>query len=90
MATTKDSAPAHPSTRTTRGISLYREHGDEITRILPFVYEVPSCSGETTYIVHLAPRERCECADFERRAEPCKHIIACTIKRAKSRARVSA
>ncbi len=48
MDTTKD-------TRTTRGLKLFREHGDEITRVYPHVYRVPSCTGETFYTVHLAP-----------------------------------
>ena len=90
MATTKDSAPAHPPTRELRGLKLYHEHGGEITRILPFVYEVPSCTGERTYIVHLG-RETCDCPDAERHPElVCKHRYAATIKAAKTRARVSA
>ena len=84
MASTKDTAP--PTTRTTRGLKLFRDHGDEIARVYPHVYRVPSCSGETFYTVHLSPRERCDCPDT---APVCKHIIACTLKRAKSRARVA-
>ena len=81
---------AHPPTRELRGIALFRDHGDEIERVYPFVYRVPSCSGEATYTVHLSPRERCECPDHARHPEySCKHIIACTLKRAKSRTRVA-
>ncbi len=80
-----------PPTRELRGIRLFEERGDEITRVYPHVYRVPSCSGETFYTVHLAPRERCDCPDHARHPEhSCKHIIACTLKRAKTRARVSA
>ncbi len=81
--------PAHPPTRELRGLKLYRDHGDRIERILPHTYSVPSCSGETTYIVRLAPRVRCDCPDYERQGEPCKHAYAATIKAAKTRARVA-
>ncbi len=78
---------AHPSTREARGIKLFKERGDEIERVYPHVYRVPSCSGETFYTVHLAPRVRCECPDFERRGEPCEHVFACEIAASKLRAR---
>ena len=87
MATTKDSAPAHPSTRELRGLRLHQEHADEIERILPHTYSVPSCSGETTYTVRLAPRVHCDCPDFERRGEPCKHVFAATVAASKIRGR---
>ncbi len=90
MTTTKDSAPAHPLTREARGLKLYRDHAGEITRVLPHTYEVPSCTGEKTYVVRLAPRVRCECPDFERRGEPCKHVFACEIAASKLRTRRSA
>ena len=75
-----------PATRELRGLALYRDHHDEIERVYPHVYRVPSCSGETFYTVHLSPRERCDCPDT---APVCKHIIASTIYRAKYRARVA-
>ena len=77
----------HPPTRELRGLALYRERGDEIERVYPFVYRVPSCSGEETYVVHLAPRVRCDCPDFARRGEACKHVFAATVAAAKIRAR---
>ena len=83
---TTKSVPAPPPTRELRGLALYRDHAGEITRVYPHVYRVPSCSGEAFYTVHLAPRERCDCPDT---APVCKHIIACTLKRAKSRTRVA-
>ena len=87
---TTKSVPAPPATRELRGIALYRDHDDEITRVYPFVYRVPSCSGETFYTVHLAPRERCDCPDHGRHPElTCKHLAAATIKAAKTRARVA-
>ncbi len=87
MATTKDSAPAHPPTRVLRGLKLHEEHANEIERILPHTYSVPSCTGTTTYTVRLAPRVRCDCPDFERHGEPCKHIYCCEIAAAKLRRR---
>ncbi len=77
----------HPPTRELRGLALYREHAGEIERILPHTYSVPSCSGEKTYVVRLAPRVRCECPDFERRGEPCKHVYAATVAASKLRKR---
>ena len=82
------SIPKTPATREARGLALYRERGDEITRVYPSIYLVPSCSGRVFYTVHLAPRERCDCPDFERRQRACKHIVAATIKAAKVRGRV--
>ena len=76
-----------PPTRELRGIRLYRDHADEIERVYPGVYRVPSCSGSTAYTVHLAPRERCECPDFERHGEPCKHVYAAGVAASKTRRR---
>ncbi len=81
------SVPAPPPTRELRGLKLYRERGDEIERILPHTYSVPSCTGEKTYAVRLAPRVRCDCPDFERRGEPCKHIYCAEIVASKHRRR---
>jgi hypothetical protein len=91
MDTTKDTAP--PATRELRGIKLYREHGDEIIHEGRGVYTVPGCSGGS-YRVDLAVfggEESCSCPDFTapRRnrepGEPCKHLYAATIFRARSR-----
>ena len=84
---TNRSVPA-PPTCEARGLKLYRERGDEIERILPNTYSVPSCSDETTYVVRL-DRGTCECRDFERHHAPCKHLFAATVAAAKSRARVA-
>ncbi len=78
------------TTREQRGIALYRDYGEGIERVYPNVYRVPSCTGATTYTVHLAPRERCDCPDFARRGEACKHLFCATIAAAKARARARA
>jgi uncharacterized Zn finger protein len=81
--------PAPPTTtRELRGLELYREHGDEITHEGHGVYTVPGCSGGT-YTVDLAiggGEESCNCPDFERHKEPCKHVYAATTFRARARA----
>ena len=86
MATTKDTAP--PATRELRGLALYRDHADEIIQEGRGVYTIPGCSGGN-YTVDLAVfggDESCTCPDFERRHDTCKHLVAATIYRAKTRA----
>jgi predicted nucleic acid-binding Zn finger protein len=82
MATTKDSATAHPSTRISRGIALHRERGVEIERTPGGTYRVPSCSGETSYVVYLGEFTFCSCPDHRRAkeaGEACKHRVAAEI-----------
>ena len=82
----------HPvgDTREVRALALYRERGAEIVRTAPFTYNVPSCSGEDFYVVRYE-KEPCECLEFTigRRGhepgEPCKHVYAVGIHRAKRR-----
>jgi len=50
MAITKDSASAPPATHVSRGITLANGREDQIWRIYPFTWEVPSCTGTGTYI----------------------------------------
>ncbi|MDP8951316.1 MAG: SWIM zinc finger domain-containing protein [Actinomycetota bacterium] len=81
--------PAPPTTREARGLALYREHADEIRYdAQERVWLVPSQSaGTSVYEVTIGPRgESCECIDFEFHGhqQPCKHIVAATIARAKS------
>jgi SWIM zinc finger len=85
MATTKDSASAHPSTRELRGIALYQEHRDEI-RYEDGLWYVPSQNDVTSvYEVVIGRRgESCECRDFEHRGGRCLHIYAATIAKAKT------
>ena len=73
-------APPPPPTRELRGLALYVSHG---------VYIVPGCSGGT-YTVDLAAfggEESCNCPDYQRHKEPCKHVYAGTIYRSKARAK---
>ncbi len=69
--------------RERRGIALFRERGEEIEHVKGWLWAVPSCSGEGLYVVDLGA-ETCECPDFEKRGENCKHIYAAAIARAKS------
>lgn len=87
MDTTKDTAPPPTTTREIRGLALFREHGDEIEPLGKGRYTVPGCSGGV-YVVDLAVfggTESCNCPDFRRHKEPCKHLYAATIYRAKAR-----
>ena len=83
MATTKDSAPAHPPTRTTRGIKLADEQGDRISRVYAHIWEVPSCTGAGTYIVR-TDRGTCSCPDPDR---GCKHQVAVEVVASRRRRR---
>jgi hypothetical protein len=77
--------PAHPSTRETRALELYRHHGCDIERAARGVYLVPSGSSEGTYRVDYAA-ETCSCPDHAHHPErACKHILAVGILRAKRR-----
>jgi hypothetical protein len=75
--------------RVERGRKLYAEHADEI-RFDPVekVWLVPSQNDATSlYEATLSPRgEYCECADFEYRSPEggCVHIIAATLRKAKT------
>ncbi len=77
-----------PSTRTERGIKLFRERHAEIERTGPSSYLVPSCSGEHAYVVNLKPFVCCTCPDHKRAkdlGEVCKHAAAAIIVHAKRR-----
>ena len=77
--------PALPSTRESRGLALYEEHRDEI-RFSGGLWLVPSQNDvASVYEVRLGRRESCECRDFARHSEPCKHVFAATIARSKTR-----
>ena len=64
--------PAPPSTRVTRGIALADEQDHRINRIYAHTWTVPSCTGETTYIVR-TDRGTCDCPDNH---PACKHLVA--------------
>ena len=78
----------HPPTRASRGVALFRDHGDEIEPLSHGRYEVPGCSGGS-YTVDLAVfggEEKCTCPDHRRHPETvCKHIHAATLYRARVR-----
>lgn len=83
-------APPPPATRELRGLKLYRERGDEIKHIGHGRYEVPGCTSGT-YRVDLAvftdEPETCSCPDYQRHKQPCKHVYATSLYRAKARAK---
>lgn len=84
--------PAHPNTRESRALELFRSRGHEIRRTGPNTYLVPACSGEGSYLVDYAD-ESCDCPDHAHRRANCKHILAVGVlvsKRRAARARTSA
>ncbi len=86
---TNRSVPAPPPTRELRGLALFRDHGDEIEPLGKGRYTVPGCSGGV-YVVDLAVfggTESCNCPDFRRHHDTCKHLVAATVARAKARIR---
>ncbi len=93
MSTTKDSALAHPtapaprplrlSARLQRGIELAEERFEEITKIAPWTWEVPSCSGDHRYVVDLK-HGLCTCPDHPPEGERCKHVSAAAYKKART------
>ena len=87
MANRNSSAPAHPSTRETRALELYRDHGHLIRSIASDTYEVPSCGMHgRRYTVRYGghARESCSCKDFEF-GHVCKHLLAVGIMHAARR-----
>lgn len=80
--------PAHePTTREERALELYRTRRTEIWSVGEDLYRVPSCTGETVYIVDYA-RETCSCPDAEFHPDlNCKHLLAVGIHHAKRRGR---
>src|SRR5215207_1818475 len=72
MDTTESSAPAQANRKTNatlklsarlqRGIALAEERFEEITRTAPYIWTVPSCTGEHTYTVDLKAKI-CSCPD---------------------------
>jgi hypothetical protein len=84
---------AHPSTpapqnlrlsaRLQRGLALAEEHFEEITRIAPWVWSVPSETGIGVYAVNLKTSE-CSCPDRVPEGERCEHLSAAAYKKAKT------
>ncbi len=90
MDTTSVAPTTRPDTRELRALRLFEERGAEIVRTGPWTYLVPSCSGGEPYAVNYR-RETCDCPDFtiprpgREAGEPCKHVYAVGIHRAKRR-----
>ena len=90
MDTTTVAQPPTPDTRESRALALCRTRGAEIIRTGPHTYLVPSCSGRGPYAVNYGT-ETCDCPDFtvprpgREPGEPCKHVYAVGIHRAKRR-----
>jgi hypothetical protein len=75
--------PAPPSTRFTRGITLAAERFEKITRVAPYIWSVPSCTGEGVYAVNLQTSE-CSCPDRVPEDEHCKHASAARYVKART------
>ncbi len=75
--------PLRLSARLQRGIALAEERFEEITRVAPYIWSVPSCSGTGIYLVNLRTFE-CSCPDRPPENERCKHVSAAAYKKAKT------
>jgi len=75
--------PLRLSARLQRGITLAEERFEEIVRIAPYVWEVPSCSGDRRYIVDLK-HASCTCPDRPPEGERCLHASAAAWVKAKT------
>lgn len=80
--------------RCKRGIAIFKRYADQIKRISPWVYSVPSQSGSGVYHVYMKEgEESCSCPDYARNRCPdeegnetffCKHYFAARMWRARS------
>ena len=79
-----------PNTRELRALEHYRTRGHEIRQASSEagqdLYLVPSCTGRGFYSVDYR-EETCDCPDFLRHRENCKHILAVGVLAAKRRRR---
>ncbi len=75
--------PAQHTTRFERGIALAQEHFEEIIRVAPWIWSVPSCSGPGVHAVNLKTGE-CSCPDRTPAGETDKHVVAARYKKAKT------
>ena len=78
----QSSPSGHPTTREQRGLEIARERAGEIWPCSEGYWRVPSCAGETVYLVDVG-REACSCEDHLRNRRPCKHVYAVLAVRAK-------
>ncbi len=77
---------AHPpTTRFERGIALAQERFEEITRVAPWIWSVPSCSGASgaVHAVNLK-HGTCSCPDRTPAGETDKHVTAAKYVKAKT------
>ena len=72
-----------PTTRFERGIALAQERFEEITRVAPWIWSVPSCSGAGVHAVNLK-HGTCSCADRTPAGETDKHVTAARYVKAKT------
>ncbi|MCA1728588.1 MAG: hypothetical protein LC751_04000 [Actinobacteria bacterium] len=77
---------AHPAPQTTRferGITLEVEYFEEITRVAPWIWSVPSCSGPGVHAVSLKTYE-CSFPDRTPEGETDKHVVAARYVKART------
>ena len=74
---------APPTTRFERGITLAQEHFEEITRVAPWIWSVPSATGSGVHAVNLKTGE-CSCEDRTPTDETDKHVVAAKYVKAKT------
>ncbi len=83
MDTTTVAQLAPPTTRFERGLALAQERFEEITRVAPWIWNVPSCSGDGVHDVNLKTGE-CSCPDRTPAGEVDKHVVAAKYVKAKT------
>ncbi len=72
------------SARLRRGINLAEERFEEIEKVAPWTWRVPSVSrGPLFYVVDLK-NGLCTCPDYPPEGERCKHVSAAAYKKAKT------
>jgi hypothetical protein len=75
--------PAPSTTCVTRGLALAQEYFEEITRVSPWIWSVPSATGAGIYACNLKTGE-CSCEDRTPAGEADKHVVAAKYKKAKT------
>lgn len=63
------------STREERGVALAEERFEEIVKVRPWTWSVPSASGNEAYEVNLKHRT-CSCPDRTPEGETDKHVVS--------------
>ncbi len=75
--------PLRLSARLQRGLKLAEARFEDIIRIQPYIWSVPSCGGTGVYVVNLKTSE-CSCPDRVPEGERCKHVSAAAYKKART------